>query len=451
MVFSSFVFLFVFFPVVFLVYYALPKKFRNAFLLLSDLVFYGWGEPVLIALMLGSIVFNYFVGLLLEKFDGSVKKRKAVLLVSLAVDLGLLAFFKYADFAVRNLNALLPAANLALPHIPLPVGISFYTFQIMSYTIDVFRHETKAQRSIVAFGTYVSLFPQLIAGPIVRYRDVDDQLQFRRENLPQIERGVQLFLLGLAKKVLLANPMGALWDELRDTTDGGALAAWCGVIAFSLQIYFDFSGYSDMARGLGNLFGFSFLKNFDYPYVSKSITEFWRRWHISLGTWFREYVYIPLGGNRRGKARQIVNILIVWMLTGLWHGASWNFVLWGLYFGVLLILEKRFIGNRPWTERIPPWLRQVLTYLPVLIGWGLFSGFGMPMFQAMFGGMGFASSRAVLTCVSFAPLLLLCAFISFAPRLPRVSEWRFAVPVLMILCLAALVSQGYAPFVYFQF
>ena len=387
MVFSSFVFLFVFFPAVFLVYYALPKKFRNAFLLLSDLVFYGWGEPVLISLMLVSILFNYVVGLLLEKFDGADKKRKAVLIISLVVDLGLLAFFKYADFTVRNLNALLPAANLAPPHIPLPVGISFYTFQIMSYTIDVFRRETKAQRSIIAFGAYGSLFPQLIAGPIVRYRDVDDQLQSRRENLPQIAQGIQLFLLGLAKKVLLANPMGTLWDELRAMPDGGAVAAWCGVIAFSLQIYFDFSGYSDVARVCGFLFGFSFLQTSDSPYVSKSITEFWRRWHISLGTWFREYVYIPLGGNRRGKARQLVNILIVWMLTGLWHGASWNFVLWGLYFGVLLIVEKLFLLKL--LQKIPAVFSHLYALLFIALGWVLFAfddGAGVVRQRELHGG-----------------------------------------------------------------
>ena len=466
MVFSSFVFLFVFFPVVFLVYYALPKKFRNAFLLLSDLVFYGWGEPVLITLMLGSIVFNYFVGLLLERFDGSDKKRKAVLIVSVVVDLGLLAFFKYADFAVRNVNALIPAANLALPRIPLPIGISFYTFQIMSYTVDVFRRETKAQHSIVAFGTYVSLFPQLIAGPIVRYRDVDDQLQSRRENLPQISRGVQLFLLGLAKKVLLANPMGALWDELRAMQNGGALAAWCGVIAFSLQIYFDFSGYSDMARGLGNLFGFSFLKNFDYPYVSKSITEFWRRWHISLGTWFREYVYIPLGGNRKGKARQIVNILIVWMLTGLWHGASWNFVLWGLYFGVLLMLEKLFLLKV--LQKLPAVFSRVYALVLVALGWVLFyfaddvGGFAAlkAFVPRLFTG-GLLSADAASVLLSVVPLLLI-AFVACTPLIrkgyDRLSGKKLfpvlqtaAVAAVLLLCTASLVSDAYNPFLYFKF
>ena len=466
MVFSSFVFLFVFFPVVFLVYYALPKKFRNAFLLLSDLVFYGWGEPVLITLMLGSIVFNYFVGLLLERFDGSDKKRKAVLIVSVVVDLGLLAFFKYADFAVRNVNALIPAANLALPRIPLPIGISFYTFQIMSYTVDVFRRETKAQHSIVAFGTYVSLFPQLIAGPIVRYRDVDDQLQSRRENLPQISRGVQLFLLGLAKKVLLANPMGALWDELRAMQNGGALAAWCGVIAFSLQIYFDFSGYSDMARGLGNLFGFSFLKNFDYPYVSKSITEFWRRWHISLGTWFREYVYIPLGGNRKGKARQIVNILIVWMLTGLWHGASWNFVLWGLYFGVLLMLEKLFLLKA--LQKLPAVFSRVYALVLVALGWVLFyfaddvGGFAAlkAFVPRLFTG-GLLSADAASVLLSVVPLLLI-AFVACTPLIrkgyDRLSGKKLfpvlqtaAVAAVLLLCTASLVSDAYNPFLYFKF
>ena len=466
MVFSSLVFLFAFFPVVFLVYYALPKRFRNAFLLLSDLVFYGWGEPVLISLMAVSILFNYAVGLLLEKFDGSDKKRKAVLIVSLVVDLGLLAFFKYADFAVRNVNALIPAAQLSLPHVPLPIGISFYTFQIMSYTIDVFRRETKAQHSVVAFGTYVSLFPQLIAGPIVRYRDVDDQLQNRRENMAQIARGVQLFLLGLAKKVLLANPMGALWDELRAMQNGGALAAWGGVIAFSLQIYFDFSGYSDMARGLGNLFGFSFLKNFDYPYISKSVTEFWRRWHISLGTWFREYVYIPLGGNRKGKARQLVNISVVWMLTGLWHGASWNFVLWGLYFGVLLIAEKLFLLKV--LQKIPSVLSRVYALLVVALGWVRFyfaddvGGFAAlkAFVPRLFTG-GVLSADAASVLLSALPLLLI-AFVACTPLIRKCCDklsgkkgfpvlQAAAVAAVLLLCTASLVSDAYNPFLYFKF
>ena len=268
----------------------------------------------------------------------------------------------------------------------------------------------------------------------------------------QIRRGLGRFAVGLAKKVLLADALGRFWGQMNaDFTQAGALGSWLGLVAFSFQIYFDFSGYSDMAIGLGEALGFVLPENFDHPYRSVSLTEFWRRWHISLTTWFTQYVYIPLGGNRCRTYRRDLNLLIVWSLTGLWHGAGWHFILWGLYFGVLLILEKRFVTGRPRAEKVPALLRRGITYLLVVLGWGLFSGFGMPLFQAMAGGMGFASPRAVLTCVSFAPLLLLCALISFAPRLPKVAEWRFAVPVLMLLCLAALVSQGYAPFVYFQF
>ncbi len=465
MVFSGFVFLFVFFPIVFLVYYALPKKFRNAFLLCADLVFYGWGEPVLLLLMLASIVFNYFVGLLLEKFDSDRKKSRAVLAVSVVVDLGLLAFFKYADFTVRNINTLFDAA-LPLPHLPLPVGISFYTFQIMSYTIDVFRHDTKAQHNLVDFGTYVSLFPQLIAGPIVRYRDVDAQLQHRRENLPQMAHGAELFLLGLAKKVLLANPMGALWDSLRTTENAGVLAAWCGVIAFSLQIYFDFSGYSDMARGLGNLFGFEFLKNFDYPYVSQSITEFWRRWHISLGTWFREYVYIPLGGNRCGKLRWVFNLLVVWLLTGLWHGASWNFVLWGLYFGVLLAAEKLFLLKL--LKKIPAVFSRLYALFFIAFGWVIFyfsdDAGGFPALKAfvptLFGG-SLLSADAASVLLGALPMLLI-ACVASTPLLRTVYEkikhkkgfaavQTAAAAAVLLLCTASLVSDAYNPFLYFKF
>ena len=303
------------------------------------------------------------------------------------------------------------------------------------------------------FGVYLALFPQLVAGPIVRYTDLEAQLTAHpKPTWEQIRRGLCRFTIGLAKKVLLADALGRFWGQMNaDLTQAGALGSRMGLIAFSFQIYFDFAGYSDMAIGLGQALGFVFPENFDHPYRSTSLTEFWRRWHISLTTWFTQYVYIPLGGNRCKTWRRDLNLMIVWALTGLWHGAGWNFVLWGVYFGVLLILEKRFIVNQSRTEKTPAWLRQILTYLPVLLGWGLFSGFGLPLFRAMFGGAGFASAETMLTCVSFAPLLLFCAIISFVPRLPKLAEWRFAVPILMILCLAALVSQGYAPFVYFQF
>ena len=449
MVFSSLTYLLLFMPCVLLGYRIIPAKARMPFLFAASLLFYGWGSPQWLLLLAWCILVSWGGVLLINR--GS-RKRKWLLALVIVLDLLPLFWFKYFGF-FRDVVQDLTGWKSGIKTPVLPAGISFFTFQALSYVIDVWRGDARAQRSPVVFGVYLALFPQLVAGPIVRYTDLEAQLIARpKPSWAQIRRGLRRFTIGLGKKVLLADALGRFWGQMNgDFSQAGALGAWLGLIAFSFQIYFDFSGYSDMAIGLGEALGFVFPENFNHPYRSVSLTEFWRRWHISLTTWFTQYVYIPLGGNRCKTWRRDLNVMIVWALTGLWHGAGWNFVLWGLYFGVLLILEKRFIGNRPWTERIPPWLRQVLTYLPVLIGWGLFSGFGMPMFQAMFGGMGFASSRAVLTCVSFAPLLLLCAFISFAPRLPRVSEWRFAVPVLMILCLAALVSQGYAPFVYFQF
>ena len=449
MVFSSLTYLLLFMPCVLLGYRIIPAKARMPFLFAASLLFYGWGSPQWLLLLAWCILVSWGGVLLINR--GS-RKRKWLLTLVIVLDLLPLFWFKYFGF-FRDVVQDLTGWKSGIKTPVLPAGISFFTFQALSYVIDVWRGDARAQRSPVVFGVYLALFPQLVAGPIVRYTDLEEQLIARpKPSWAQIRRGLRRFTIGLGKKVLLADALGRFWGQMNgDFSQAGVLGAWLGLIAFSFQIYFDFSGYSDMAIGLGEALGFVFPENFDHPYRSVSLTEFWRRWHISLTTWFTQYVYIPLGGNRCKTWRRDLNVMIVWALTGLWHGAGWNFVLWGLYFGVLLILEKRFIGNRPWTERIPLWLRQVLTYLLVLIGWGLFSGFGMPMFQAMFGGMGFASSRAVLTCVSFAPLLLLCAFISFAPRLPRVSEWRFAVPVLMILCLAALVSQGYAPFVYFQF
>lgn len=466
MVFSSLIFMFVFLPIVLAVYYILPKKFRNAFLLIADLFFYGWGEPVLILLMVFSIALNYAAGLLIEKFDPDEKKRKGILIASVVIDLGMLAFFKYAGFLTKNLDIILPFVNIPVVSVPLPIGISFYTFQIMSYTIDVYRRDVKAQKNIVSFGTYVSLFPQLIAGPIVRYRDVDDQLRERNENAEMFCRGIRLFMLGLCKKVLLANPMGRLWDELRELPGGGALAAWVGIFAFSFQIYFDFSGYSDMARGLGNMFGFEFLKNFDYPYISKSITEFWRRWHISLGTWFREYVYIPLGGNRKGKGRTIINLLIVWMLTGFWHGASWNFLLWGLYFGVILVLEKTVL-KKP-LEKAPAAVAYIYSVLLIVFGWVIFYysddvGGASAMFRflpTLFTG-GLLSSDAAHILLSALPTLIAAAVCStpvirkLYDRLKDKKGFVFAetaaVAVLLVLCVSSLVSDSYNPFLYFKF
>lgn len=466
MVFSSLLFMFVFLPAVLAVYYILPRKWRNPFLLIADLIFYGWGEPVLVLLMLFSIVINYFAGLLIARFDGEAKKKKAILIASVVIDLGILGFFKYAGFLTGNLKVILPFLNIPVVSIPLPIGISFYTFQIMSYTIDVYRGDTAAQKSVVAFGTYVSLFPQLIAGPIVRYRDVDDQLVNRRESIDQFARGVRFFLLGLAKKVLLANPMGLLWDSLREAENPGVLGSWVGVIAFSFQIYFDFSGYSDMARGLGNMLGFEFLENFNFPYISASITEFWRRWHISLGTWFKEYVYIPLGGNRKGKLRTVINLLIVWMLTGLWHGASWNFVLWGLYFGVILIIEKLFLLRI--LEKLPKVLSHIYALLLIVFGWVIFyfaddvggiAAMG-EFIPSLFGG-GLISPDALTTVLAALPTLI-AAGIASTPLIRKIYMTLrngkgfivievIAAAVILLLCTASLVSDSYNPFLYFKF
>ena len=463
MVFSSLMFMFIFLPVVLTVYYILPKRFRNIFLLAADLFFYGWGEPVLVLLMVFSIVVNYFAGLLIEKH---ADKKKAILIVSVIIDLGLLAFFKYAGFIANNLRVILPFAGIPEISVPLPIGISFYTFQIMSYTIDVYRGDTSAQHNIVDFGTYVSLFPQLIAGPIVKYRDVASQFKDRHENIDLFAKGVRLFLLGLGKKVLLANPMGLMWDSLREASQPGSLGAFMGILSFSLQIYFDFSGYSDMARGLGNMLGFEFHINFDYPYISESITEFWRRWHISLGTWFREYVYIPLGGNRKGKVRTVINLLIVWMLTGFWHGASWNFLLWGLYFGILLIIEKTFLLNA--LEKVPRIFRHIYALVFIILGWMLFyfsddvGGFpALGSFAVTLFSGGASSSEVMHTIASYLPLTVV-GIIASTPLLRRIYEkikdTKICAPVeiittaaVLILCTASLVSAEYNPFLYFKF
>ncbi|MBQ8943469.1 MAG: MBOAT family protein [Clostridia bacterium] len=466
MVFSSLVFMFAFLPVVLLIYYLLPVKFRNAFLLIADLIFYGWGEPVLVFLMLFSILINYIAGILIEKSNSNNKKRKFILIASVVIDLGLLGFFKYAGFITNNLKVVLPFLNIPLISIPLPIGISFYTFQIMSYTIDVYRRDTEAQRNIIAFGTYVSLFPQLIAGPIVRYRDVDDQLVERHENLQLFSRGIRLFLLGLAKKVLIANPVGLIWDNMRQMQGGGALVSWVGIIAYTFQIYFDFSGYSDMARGLGNMFGFEFLKNFDYPYISKSITEFWRRWHISLSTWFKEYVYIPLGGNRKGLPRQIFNLFVVWGLTGLWHGASWNFLFWGLYFGVILVFEKLFMLKA--LDKMPAVIKHLYSLVFIVFGWVIFYysddvGGIKAMFtfiSTLFTG-SFISSDGITAVLSSLPMLIIAAAAStpiirkIYNKLSDLKGFKYVEAVVallvLILCTASLVNDNYNPFLYFKF
>lgn len=460
MYFSSLLFLFIFLPIVLAVYYITPKKFRNGFLLITNLVFYGWGEPVFIVVMLVSVTANYIFALLLER---QPQRKKLYLISSLIISLGLLAVFKYAGFASDILRALPPFAWMPKLNIPLPIGISFYTFQTVSYTIDVYRGDTKAQKNLVSLGTYISFFPQLIAGPIVRYRDIEKQLTDRKENIAQFTDGVKIFLVGLAKKVLIANQAGAMWDMLRDTKMG-IVGSWVGIIAFAFQIYFDFSGYSDMAVGLGKMFGFEFMRNFEYPYISKSITEFWRRWHISLSTWFRDYVYIPLGGNRRKTPRVIFNLLVVWFLTGLWHGASLNFIAWGLYYFVILVLEKYVYGK--YLENLPDVLKHIYALFLILIGWAIFyfedfTGLGMYLKSMFTISGGIISHDALSIIISYTPLLISAAIASMPAaksaymkikdrKWVMILETVFCIAALT-LCTASLVNQSYNPFLYFRF
>lgn len=394
MIFSSLTFLLVFLPLTLVLYYLVPNRLKNAALLLCSLIFYAWGEPVCILLMLYSILLNYVCGLLM---DSHRKARRQILVFGILVNLFMLGFFKYAGFFAGNVNLLLGrfGVKLPVPEVGLPIGISFYTFQALSYLIDLYRGKFPAQKSLIRFAVYITMFPQLIAGPIVRYETVAKELEERRLSFVKFGRGAMTFVEGLAMKVLLANQIGSIADEL-GSLEGpvSTVSAWIGAFAYFFQIYFDFAGYSLMAIGLGLMLGFTFPKNFDHPYLSKSVTEFWRRWHISLGTWFREYVYIPLGGNRRGALKHIRNLLIVWMLTGLWHGAAWNFILWGLYYGVILLLEKYLLSR----IRIPGWLGWLYTTVLVLIGWVLFSGEtvarSVSVLSAMFGaGSGFLTGR----------------------------------------------------------
>ena len=461
MLFSSNVFLFFYLPIVLILYYLSPRKIRNLVLFVVSLVFYAWGEPVYVFLMLATIIYNYIFGAWIHHRQRRQKSAKGVLIAGVAGNLVILGFFKYAGFIMENLTALLPfMANVAVPEISLPIGISFYVFQSMSYIIDVYRDDAPVQKNPVTFGTYVTLFPQLIAGPIVRYADVAEQLNHRRAKVEQIASGIRLFVVGLAKKILIANQMGAMWEALQ--LQNGTFAAWMGIAAFSLQLYFDFSGYSDMARGLGRMFGFEFLINFNYPYIARSVTEFWRRWHISLSTWFKEYVYIPLGGNRKGLPRQIVNLLIVWGLTGFWHGASWNYLLWGLYYGVLLILEKIFFLRV--LKKTPKVFNHLYTLLIVMLGWALFYFEDMTALGQFFT-RAFSVAPTATTTINLVLGYLPLFGVAMVAATP-LGSWAWSkmrnnttcqyvgvlvAAVLMLLCVAALVSQSYNPFIYFKF
>lgn len=453
MIFSSITFLFYFIPAVLVMYYLVPARFQNAILFGASLIFYAWGEPIYISMMILSSLIDYTHGLLVDRYRGTWKSKAAVA-SSVILNLGLLSVFKYSGL------------------FPLPIGISFYTFQTMSYTIDVYRGEVKVQKNILNFGTYVTMFPQLIAGPIVRYVEVEPELDYRNRRLDWdgAARGLWRFGLGLAKKVLLANTMGELWAILSGPAGPGSVAgAWLGLVAYGLQIYFDFSGYSDMAIGLGRMFGYSYPENFNYPYLAQSVTEFWRRWHMTLSRWFRDYLYIPLGGNRVSPARWYVNLMIVWGATGLWHGASWNFLAWGLFFGVMLMLEKMFLLR--WTERLPRVLRHTYALFLVLIGWALFAmadmGDASGYFAALVGKtVPFIASETRYYLSSYLGILVLCVI--GATELPkRLAAKIFGgekmqksvtpyvalvlLIVLFVLSLASLVNGSYNPFLYFRF
>lgn len=464
MVFSSLVFMFAYLPITLLAYYLVPRQGRNIFLFIVNLIFYGWGEPKLVLLMVFNIFFNYIGGWLVDKYRADAKKKKLFLILTCVLDIGILAVFKYTGMITETLN-MLPFLNIPELQISLPIGISFYTFQTMSYVIDVYRDDAPVSKNFINFGTYVALFPQLIAGPIVRYRDVAEQLVNRRETLEMFTKGVKLFIVGLAKKVIIANTMGTLTTNIFATTDeNGVVGTWVGMIAYTFQIYFDFSGYSDMACGLGNMLGFEFLKNFNYPYIAKSITDFWRRWHISLSTWFKEYVYIPLGGNRKGVKRQILNLLIVWGLTGLWHGAAYNFVLWGLYYGLLLILEKFVL--KKFLDRLPSFVQHIYTLFIIIIGWGLFyftdvGQLGEFMVDLFNFGNGICGDQAFNLIMSNLPMLIIAAVASTPlatmlytrfehTRFMWIPETLYCMGVLAV-STASLVNQSYNPFLYFRF
>lgn len=468
MLFSSIVFLFTFLPAVMILYYLLPVRFRNVILLLASLVFYAWGEPVYLFLMLLSILFNYFSGLDIARNLQDKRAAKRSLVFNLIINLAVLGFFKYEGFVLDTLNGILPV-HISYHALPLPIGISFYTFQILSYIIDVYRGNVKVQTNLPNFALYVTMFPQLIAGPIVQYADVDEQLASREISRTKFGEGSMYFIRGLAKKVLLANTSGMIFTEVSGLAKGNiaVMTAWLGAFAYMFQIYFDFSGYSDMAIGLGKMFGFEFNMNFNYPYVSKSITEFWRRWHISLSSWFRDYVYIPLGGNRVSKIKHIRNLLIVWFLTGLWHGAAWNFVAWGLYYGVILIIEKYLLS--PVLDRLPDVVRHIYSIVLVVIGWVLFfsSSFGQAAdyIRVMFGAgaHGFADRESMYLLTSNLILWLILIFGSTPlvhfryEHMLRTKKWNTTIinsvvyVALFIVCIAYLVTETYNPFLYFRF
>ena len=466
MIFSSIAFLYYFLPLTLIFYFLTPRPLKNTTLLLVSLFFYGWGEPKYVFLMVATVLLGYVFGLLIEKYRGK-PVSKAFLTLSVLSSLAALGYFKYADFFITNFNA---ATGLSIPllRLALPIGISFYTFQILSYSVDVYRGETAAQKNPINLAAYVALFPQLIAGPIVRYRDVALMLRQREHSFEKINHGCCRFVIGLSKKILIANTLGELCSSFTQSADLSVLYYWLYVVSYMLQIYFDFSGYSDMAIGLGKIFGFDFLENFNYPFISKSITEFWRRWHISLGSWFRDYVYIPLGGNRVKRARMLFNIFAVWFLTGFWHGAQWNFIVWGLYFGILLTLEKFFFLKK--LEK-HPLLGHIYVLLFTAISFMIFSAGNMGDAVKRVGGMfgigvkSFVSAEFWFNLKNYA-VVLLVACIGATPLMKKIKSYadsrmknsfildalEILVPILLlVICTAYLADGSFNPFLYFRF
>jgi alginate O-acetyltransferase complex protein AlgI len=471
MVFSNLVFIFAFLPLVLFFYYIVKDKFKNTVLLIASLVFYAWGEPQYVFLMLFSILLNYLFGLGIYRYRNSLKLKKTVLILSIVVNIAILGYFKYSGFLIDNLNKIL-GTKWSIGELPLPIGISFFTFQAMSYVIDVYRNDAKVQKNIFSLALYVTLFPQLVAGPIVRYNDVEEQIQSRIINLANFNEGIKRFIIGLSKKVLLANGFASIADPIFGTPTGelSVLTAWIGITAYTLQIYFDFSGYSDMAIGLGKMFGFDFLENFNYPYISKSVSEFWRRWHISLGSWFRDYLYIPLGGNRRGTIITLRNLLIVWTVTGFWHGASWTFMAWGFYYGVLISLER--LGFLRFVSKLWAPLQHLYVILIVMVGWVFFRAdnftYSFDYLKTMFG----FSENALYdsTFILYAHdnwFLFLIGIIFSTPLLSKLTKMKIkninsvvvfrslfesaTYMIMLILVMVYLVNSTYNPFIYFRF
>ena len=466
MVFSSIVFLYIFLPIMLLIYFIVPSKFKNAIMILASLIFFAWGEIRYIFIMLVLAVMDFVCGKQITKYQDNKRKKLLFLMINVVVNLGILFFFKYADFIISNINNL-TGLSIPLLNIPLPIGVSFNTFQSLSYVIDVYRGTVKCEKSFYNYLTYTTLFPQIIAGPIVRYETVDEELETKNISLDNFSAGMKRFIIGLGKKVLIANSVGALWNtiETGNYSELSMLFAWVGIIAFALQIYFDFSGYSDMAIGLAQIFGMKFDENFNYPYISKSITEFWRRWHITLGSWFRDYVYIPLGGNRKGFFKQIRNILIVWFLTGAWHGASWNFILWGLYFGVILILEKLFILKV--LEKLPKICGHIYAIILILVGWAIFAFEDLSKvgqyIKAMFVNSNIWDNEALYNLQNYGFLIVL-GIICSIPLWKKLKEkidsknskileliTSLGYVIILVLSTASLVTNSFNPFLYFRF